>query len=203
MRKKVGLCCMVLGILLVVAAGGLFLYNHAEASKAAKASEDIMPKLAEQIPLQPMEPISSEQPKETTDTPSDRMPTVEIDGYEYIGYLYIPTLELELPVMDEWDYARLKISPCRYYGSVYTDDFVIAGHNYSRHFGKLSTLSIGDTVWFTAMDGTVYIYRVGEIETLSPAATEKMIVSDWDLSLYTCTPGGAKRVTIRCEKVDK
>ena len=36
------------------------------------------------------------------------MPTVEIDGY-----LSVPSVGLELPVMAEWDYDRLKTAPCR------------------------------------------------------------------------------------------
>ena len=41
------------------------------------------------------------------------MPTVTIDGYDYIGYVEAPVLGLKLPVMAEWDYDRLKIAPCR------------------------------------------------------------------------------------------
>lgn len=210
MRKKIGLICMIAGTALILAAAGLLLFNRTEASRAARASEDIMPKLAEMIPEQ----LPSQQPFQTPTQPplgqpdvtpgsvQEDMPVVEIDGYGYIGYLSIPALELELPVMDKWDYGRLKKAPCRYYGSVSTGDFVIAGHNFARHFGGLSKLNIGDTVQFIAMDGAVYTYQVGDIETLLPSATEEMIAGEWDLSLYTCTPGGAKRVTIRCDRVD-
>ena len=39
------------------------------------------------------------------------LPVVMLDGYGYVGYLELLTLELKLPVMAEWDYKRLKISP--------------------------------------------------------------------------------------------
>ena len=52
------------------------------------------------------------------------------------------------------------------------------------------------------MDGNVFSYKVGEIITLQPEAVEEMTESDWDLTLFTCTIGGATRVTVRCEKVD-
>ena len=78
---------------------------------------------------------------------------------------------------------------------------VIAAHNYAGFFGRLSELKIGDTVLFTDMDGKVYAYRVGDMEILPPGATEDMIKSQWELSLYTCTYGGASRVTLRCERV--
>jgi sortase A len=38
------------------------------------------------------------------------------------------------------------------------------------------------------------------LEILRPTAVEEMISGDWDLTLFTCTIGGATRVTIRCEK---
>ena len=73
-------------------------------------------------------------PDATLPDPYDpEMTVVEIDGYGYVGVLTIPTLELELPVMSEWDAARLKIAPCRYSGSTKTRDLVIAGHNYTTH----------------------------------------------------------------------
>ena len=62
------------------------------------------------------------------------MATQEIQGYDYIAVLYIPVLELELPVMDQWDYTRLTVAPCRYTGSIYSNDLVIAGHAYEPHF---------------------------------------------------------------------
>ena len=44
-------------------------------------------------------------------------------------------------------------------------------------------------------------YEVVLLETLPGNATEEMITSGFDLSLYTCTPGGASRVTVRCRAV--
>ena len=133
--------------------------------------------------------------------PNMEMPESEIDGNMYIGILKIPALEIELPVMSKWDYARLRLSPCRYAGSVYLNNMVICAHNYDRHFGGIKNLQLGDELSFTDMDGNVFSYRVIEIETLKPRASEEMKNGDWDLTLFTCTLGGATRVTVRCERV--
>ena len=127
------------------------------------------------------------------------MPTINVDGYECIGILSIPVLDLELPVLTDWSYAKLKKAPCHYYGSYYETDFVIAAHNYKAHFGRLSELQTGDIVIFTDVQGVEHYYEVVLLETLSPTATEAMITSGFDLSLYTCTPGGGNRVTVRCD----
>ena len=200
MRKKISIVCMTAGVLLMAAAISLAVYNRYEENRAADASDKVLPLLHQAIEANSH--IDRPDTKPPDETNSDRMTVVEIDGYGYIGYLSIPALELELPVLSEWDYTRLKIAPCLYYGSVKTDNMVIAAHNYPRHFGKLSQLKPGDTVRFTDMDGTVYTYQVGDVETLPPTATEEMMISDWELSLYTCTYGGGSRVTVRCERVE-
>jgi sortase A len=126
------------------------------------------------------------------------MATVKVEGYDCIGILSIPVLDLELPVLTDWSYAKLKKAPCHYYGSYYEKDFVIAAHNYKSHFGRLSELQMGDIVFFTDVNGETYYYEVALLETLPKEATKEMITGGFDLSLYTCTPGGASRVTVHC-----
>ena len=109
---------------------------------------------------------------------------------------------MELPVLTDWSYAKLKKAPCHYYGTYYEKDFVIAAHNYESHFGRLSELQPGDIVLFTDVNGATYYYEVVLLETLQKEATKEMIASGFDLSLYTCTTGGSSRVTVRCNAVE-
>lgn len=130
--------------------------------------------------------------------PKMEMPVIREDGQDYIGILEIPALELELPVISEWDYTRLRKAPCRYVGSAYTKDLVISAHNYDRHFGRIKTLQEGDRVFFTDVDGNRFAYEVLLRETLNPRPVEAMTEGEWDLTLFTCTVGGSYRVTVRC-----
>ena len=127
--------------------------------------------------------------------------TLTVKEYEFIGYLSIPALRLNLPVMAEWSYENLNVSPCRYSGSPATDDFVIAAHNYSSHFGFISSLSIGDTVSFTDVHAKQIDYKVELIDTLSPTAVEDMTAGEYDLTLFTCTYSGQARVTVRLNRI--
>lgn len=102
----------------------------------------------------------------------------------------------------EWSYPALKQSPCRYTGSAAAGGFVIAAHNYRRHFAYISSLAIGDPVVFTDANGTKYFYEVSLLETLSPYSIEEMTDTHWDLTLFTCTYGGKSRVTVRCTRAD-
>ena len=107
---------------------------------------------------------------------------------------------IDLPVMSEWSYPRLKIAPCRQFGSSRTDDLVIAAHNYESHFGKLTSLTEGDSVTFTDMDGIVNEYVVNKVEVLDPHSVEEVEHSGYALVLYTCTYGGKTRVTVFCDR---
>ncbi|MCD8124838.1 MAG: sortase [Lachnospiraceae bacterium] len=199
MRRKGGILCMVLGLVLLLAALSLILYNRWEDSQAGKYADEALEELQ----------WDTEQRSTGVDIPIYNRPedgvmdTVEIDGRAYIGTLTIPSLELELPILSEWSYEGLRIAPGRYTGSVWTDDLVICGHNYSRHFGNLKYLETGDTLTFTDVNGNVFHYQVAEVIILQPTDVEEMITGEWDLTLFTCTIGGRTRVTVRCSRTDE
>lgn len=106
------------------------------------------------------------------------MPTQNIDGIDYIGVISIPACGLELPIIREYSESALKTAPCRYFGSVYTNDLLIAGHNYRAHFGSISRLSSGDDIVFTGVEGDVFVYEVVEIEVLPANAIEEMVAGE-------------------------
>ncbi len=198
---------MLLGTALIFGALSLFLFNAREAEQAQEASAELMPQLIEVIVEReavPTEPATYEQPVGTPieylDPSAFEMTEVEINGYDYIGYLSIPAIDLELPVMADWDYTRLRTAPCRYTGSVRGENLVILAHNYWIHFGHLSELCEGDSVFFTDMDGIQTMYEVVGQDILDPYAVEEMISGEFDLTLFTCTFGGKSRVTVYCDR---
>ena len=203
MRKRFGVCCIILGICCLIASVGFVAYNHWEEENAQNVSKNILQDVRENIPDHTHEESDRDESVEIpVDIPREML-TTQVNGYDCIGILSIPVLELELPVLTDWSYAKLKIAPCHYFGSCYEKDFVIAAHNYQSHFGRLSELQPNDLVLFTDISGTVYCYEVVLLETLPGNATEEMITSGFDLSLYTCTPGGASRVTVRCNTINQ
>ena len=191
------------GLLLIAAALLLTGYNLWDEWRAGQTAQQVL----EQMPVtaETQEPSPDPDEQEIPDhllNPDMEMPTVEIDGNDYIGTLDIPRLNISLPIMSEWSDAKLKTTPCRYAGTAYKSGFVIAGHNYRRHFGPLGRIAPGDRVTFTDVDGNVFAYDVAEIQVLKPAAIEDMVSQEWDLSLFTCTLGGQTRLTVRCERAE-
>ena len=208
--SKRGKLCTALGLLLLLAALGLTAYNLWRDAMASTSVdfvlEHLTPALSSRQAVLPALP-SGEDLEEAfipdyVLNPEMAMPEENIDGRSYIGVLDIPALELSLPIISEWSYDALQIAPCRYSGSAYLDNLVIAGHNYRSHFASLPQLQPGDTVTFTDMDGNVFSYEVSSLETLSPYAVSDMTSGDWDLTLFTCSVGGQSRLAIRCDQAE-
>ena len=193
MRKVIGTGCIVLGLVCLLISLGFLVYNNYESRQGEKTSQALLQDVQNN-----MQENAAEQSQPLQESAPRQMQTVPVGNYDSIGVLSIPVLELELPVLTDWNYEKLKDAPCHYYGSCYEPDFVIAAHNYPSHFGRLFQLLPGDLVMFTDVAGTVHCYEVVLLETLPPTATEEMITSGFDLSLYTCTTGGGSRVTVRC-----
>lgn len=210
-KRKPGAVYFLLGALALAAALALTVRNLAEQRTAQTAVADTMRTLTAAVaersdtaaPVQEPDDAADNAPEEETLLPERTMPVVTVNGYDYIGWLELPTLGLELPVMSEWSYARLKIAPCRYTGSAYSGDMVLAAHNFSSHFGRLSELSPGDAVIFTDADGHVFAYEAADVEILQPTAVEEMTAGEWPLTLFTCTYGGRTRLTIRCAAAEE
>ncbi len=203
MKRRIGLIFKAAGIILVCAALALFGWNQWDSYRAGQASSEVLAQLEEVLEASSGETTGDADGSSAGEGGADgdsEIAGLYIDGYSYIGYIYLPTLELKLPVMSSWSYEQLVISPCRYTGSVATDDLVIAAHNYDQHFGNIKYLTEGAPVYFTDWEGETTSYEVSLVETLSPYAIEEMTDSGYALTLFTCTYGGQSRVTVRCER---
>jgi sortase A len=192
MKRKSGNTLMRIGVLLLAAALALTGYNIWDDNRADRAAASVVDQL-------PQELVSEEEEAPLYKShPNMEMPTVEIDGRRYIGRLSIPSINLDLPVLSEWSTTNGRIAPCRYEGSAYANDLIIAGHNYRSHFGSLKSVGVGEPIYFIDADGNLFSYVVAAMEILDGTAVEEMKAVEWDLSLFTCTYGGQTRLTLRC-----
>lgn len=183
-NKKV-LFLITIGIILIILALCLLIYNSYVDQKAGKESKKVVETIQEELKGKEKE-----------------LETIKIDGNEYIGIINIPSLNLELPVMSDWSYKKMKISPVRYHGSLKNNDLVICAHAMKNLFGNIKNLTKGDILIFTDVNGDEYLYEVKVIEILKPEDIEEMIESEFDLTLFTCTYDSQNRVTVRFNRID-
>ena len=195
---SIGKGLMLLGVILLLGAAGLYGYNQWVDYQAGQKSDAAALSLVEGIQSNDV-PIVEMQDEELSE---EQIKVAELDGAYYMGVLTIPAMEKILPIQSTWSEAQLKTSPCRYSGSIQEGQLVIAGHNYKRHFTGLASLPIGESVVFTDLEGNQIFYEVREVYTVSATNIEGMVNSGYDLSLFTCNYSGKARVTVRCERVE-
>lgn len=185
----------------------LLVYNLWDGHRARESEEAILAEYLQENKKASESPDASD--KEDKQNIPDYILNPDMDMPEYtlkslgdvacIGILEIPALDLELPVISSWSYSSLRLAPCRYSGSAYKGDLVIAAHNYQSHFGGLRTLPEGSKVFFTDAVGNRFSYYVAVTEALTPWSVDDMTSGEWPLTLFTCTLDSQNRVTVRCE----
>ena len=206
-KNRIGNILKGAGLILVTAAVLLLVYNLWDGHRARESEEAILAEYLQENKKASESPDASN--KEDEQNIPDYLLNPDMDMPEYtlkslgdvacIGILEIPALDLELPVISNWSYSSLKLAPCRYSGSAYKGDLVIAAHNYRSHFGGLRTLAPGSEVFFTDAVGNRFSYYVAVTEALTPWSVADMTSGEWPLSLFTCTLDSQNRVTVRCE----
>lgn len=194
----------LLSVLSLLFAAGYFYILHMQDVEAGKSSAAIM--AAWEGRTAPMEfeeqtgdvhPYLESQAVSSGETDLPTVPVCLVEETPYIGTLTIPSLGLTLPIQAAWDHDGAKYAPCRYQGTVQTG-LILAGHNYSHHFGRIGSLAPGEPLTFTDAFGTSWQYEVAAVGTLSGSDIEEMVSSNYPLTLFTCTYSGRERVTVRC-----
>ncbi len=209
-KNRIGNILKGAGLILVTAAVLLLVYNLWDGHRARESEEAILAEYLQENKKASESPDASD--KEDEQNIPDYLLNPDMDMPEYtlkslgdvacIGILEIPALNLELPVISSWSYSSLRLAPCRYSGSAYKGDLVIAAHNYQSHFGGLRTLPEGSEVFFTDAVGNRFSYYVAVTEALTPWSVDDMTSGEWPLTLFTCTLDSQNRVTVRCEYSD-
>lgn len=206
--KRASEVLIAFGVLLLLGALAILIKTSYENANADEHARQTVEQLRENIYEQPNEqPNSSISGTESVDNnkssgqSSSKEAVVVIDGTGYLGYLSFTGYGKVLPVLADWSFENLQYAPARFSGSVIDNNLVIATHNYFSHFYLLNEMTEGNEVILTLPDGKEIHYIVDKIERLSPTELDKLTAGDYDLTLFTCTPTGLARATVRCNKI--
>ncbi len=193
LKRGFGSFTAIVGVLLILAALWLTLSNIHTDNAAGERNTILLTRIAASVPQKEAVPEGNDWsvlPKLKV-VKEPEMPTVEIEGNPYIGVLAIPSLGLELSVMDTCDDETVDTAPGRFAGTAY---------DYVSHLGKIDRLREGDTVIFTDLEGNAFTYKVVGTEILEGWEADELRSDEWGLSLFTCTLRGNRRITVRCLK---
>ena len=135
-------------------------------------------------------------------------------GYDVIGIVKIPKIELEYPILEignidpESAKAPMKISIIKYWGENVNDygNLSIAGHNNKdgTMFGKTKKLQKGDIVELTDLKGQTIQYSIYEIFVTDPNDVSILLPKDElvrEVTLITCTNGNKERLILKAKEI--
>lgn len=205
-KKRIGWILLMIGALLTTAGLGMVLYNAWNAKQAEISAQEALAAIqtvSAQTQPAPPEPVQTTELTVPTGPPEpETLEIVELEGDDYIGWISLPSFELEVPIMAQISEKRLGKAPCLEVGSPLTDDAVICGHNYKSHFLALHSIQPGEPVTFTYPNGHVADYAVTRCGVVEPTDLDAVLHSGHDLVLYTCTSDGEDRWAVYCDRTE-
>lgn len=125
------------------------------------------------------------------------MPSLSVEGDDYIALLQIESKGINLPVRSFWDKKEVLASPCCFTGSCYDGSMIIGGSD--SQFLFLTELDLGDIICVTDMLGSEFNYEVKLIERSKNAQSEKLINRDYRLTLFARDKQANNYVIVRCK----
>lgn len=141
--------------------------------------------------------------------------SVTMDGYNVIGIVKIPKIELEYPILDIDTYnpeetkEPMKISIVKYWGGKVNEygNLSIAGHNNydGTMFGKTKNLNIGDIVELTDLENQTIQYQIYDIFVTDPNDVTILQTNDEtirEVTLITCTNGNKSRLILKAKELE-
>jgi LPXTG-site transpeptidase (sortase) family protein len=206
MIKNLRIALFVLSGAFLIAAGAIFVIQWQEGEEAGRSARILL----DNCGIKPYADVASPAPSGPEPAPSEVASPVpsDLQGYDVIARLDIAKLDLSLPVLSETTDNALKISACRYHGTVpgAEGNLVITGHDYRNGaiFGQLNKMDEGDDVLLTGKDGKTYAYTVYAVDHIKPDEAGSLYDTEYgsELSLLTCENSGNGRLLVRCRLAD-
>ena len=139
---------------------------------------------------------------------------ITMNGYNVIGIVKIPKIDLEYPILDIDTYnpdetkEPMKVSIVKYWGGKVNNygNLSIAGHNNydGTMFGKTKKLEIGDIVELTDLENQTIQYQIYNIFVTDPNDVTILETKDKairEVTLITCTNGNRNRLILQAKEV--
>ena len=150
--------------------------------------------------------ILSNSSKEMTTKIIEKVLPSEIEGFEIIGKIEIPKLNINNYILKENSSKALDVSVVKLFGPEINNigNFCIAGHNYKKMFKEIINLEKNDKILLTDVYGNCITYQVYDIYQTIPkdvSCLEQNTNGEREITLITCTTGAIKRLIVKAVEV--
>lgn len=200
MKRKIIVIKEMIFISILLIAIIFFIWSLIYKQKNKENGIDPIPKLV-------IETVVSENKSLEEVIPQRILPT-DIDGFEIIGKLEVPKINLSTYILSETNNESLNKSVVKLCGPNINEvgNFCVLGHNYNKAnmFGNLKKLEINDIIILTNIYGHQVQYIVYDIYKVYPNEVECLNQETYgnrDVTLITCTMGAIKRLIIKTTEI--
>lgn len=148
------------------------------------------------------------------DTNNTEKPKIQMEGYDVIGTITIPKINIEYPIVSietsnpEETKKPMKFAIVKYWGGNVNDfgNLSIAGHNNydGTMFGKTKKLEVGDKIDLTDLTKTTIRYEIYQKFTTNPNDVSVLQTEDKtirEVTLITCTNGNKERLILKAREI--
>ncbi len=180
--------CLILGCILIAGALVTMVWWQVSAEIYANRIYNYLEKISQIIP-----PPQSAVLENRSD---DRMPSLCVDGNDFIGILEFQEAGCAFPVGGSW--GKSDQFPCHYYGSIYDGSMVIGATNQRGQIAFAKDLSVGDTIFLADMTGNRYRYSVTDIIYSDHANNDVLISGSDDLTLFIKNIYAFDYIIVKC-----
>lgn len=132
----------------------------------------------------------------------------KINGFNILGKIQIPSINLDTYILEKTDENSLKESVTKFYGGdINTQgNFCIAGHNFKndKMFGDLYKVKVGDKIVIQDNYGRSLDYIVYDVYKTLPKDLECLKQDEEgsiQITLITCTTAALKRLIVKAKVI--
>jgi len=230
-KKRLYKIDFFISIFLIVVLFSYYIYAEYDKNKGVQESQEILASLTFQDNAQDDTTIkfednaqivilNSEDPFEIIYTkpattiqtdnyaiPYEERVTASGEKYHTIAIIEIPSIDVNLPILDHETEELLKISPCYFWGADpnQVGNFCVVGHNYrnKKFFSKVIYLEKDDEIMVTDLTGkklTYIVYDKYVVEPDNVESTSQLTNGLKEVTLITCTNDSSKRVIVKARE---
>lgn len=138
---------------------------------------------------------------------NEQIPYIDYQGYQVIGTIQIPKINIEYPILSETTKDSLNKSITRFGNGKVNEvgNLSLAGHNYinGSMFGKINELEIGDEIFILDLYGNKITYKIFDKYITDPNDTKVLESIEEDkkeVTLITCINRNVNRLIVKARE---